>query len=239
MGLIQSKDNSFSISFAVNLFRFGVICLFICCSDSIWGISLRCFLCSPCTGCCSHFLIPPPQPWAVPLEWKWITLFSPKPFGVWWLIELSGRNCSLGVLGAAGLGLPGAHPGSVCVCLHLFFFLLKVTGISPAPHQTWSLAGFMAPDSWLGLFLFFFAGKTPVCNNVGAGTCVLSGHAALFWCLFIPPATLSRDLRIYLKSLNVALLALRWPSKAESSGKSGASRWHQALTLRDVLTCWH
>lgn len=94
-------------------------------------LSLRCFLCSSCTGCCSHFMISlpassPPQPWAVHLEWKWITLLSPKPIWVWWLIELSERNCSVGVLGGAELGLPGADPGLwLCLCLSAFIFSWK------------------------------------------------------------------------------------------------------------------
>lgn len=102
--------------------------------------------------------------------------------------------------------------GSVSVCLCIYFFLLKVTGIS----QTWSPADFIAPDSWLGFFLFLQE-KMPVCKMLVLGlVCCLGTLLYSGACLFIHPATLSRDLRIYLKSLNVALLALRWPSKAES-----------------------
>lgn len=92
--------------------------------------------------------------------------------------------------------------GSVCVCLHLFS--LGRNRNLPAAHQTWSPAAFIAPDSWLG----FLQEKCQLVKLMLGLVCCLVMLLYSGACLFIPCTTLSQDLRIYLKSLNVALLAL-------------------------------
>lgn len=93
--------------------------------------------------------------------------------------------------------------GSVCVCLHLFS--LESNRNLAAAHQTWSPAGFIAPDSWLG----FLQEKCQFVKSVLGLVCCLVLLLYSGACLLIHHATLSQDLRIYLKSLNIALLALR------------------------------
>lgn len=90
----------------------------------------------------------------------------------------------------------------VAVCI---YFSLGSNRNLPAAHQTWSHAGFITPDSWLG----FLQEKCQFVKLVLALVCCLVMLLYSGACLLIHHAALSWDLRTYLKSLNIALLALR------------------------------